>query len=56
MPPHLAHRDTDVKIAARLINATAEAIEDNIFLVADDAPRRPHDDEREHTPAPMPRG
>jgi hypothetical protein len=38
MPPHLAHRDIDLKIAARLIDATAEAIEDNIFLVADDDP------------------
>jgi hypothetical protein len=38
MPPHLARRDVDLEAAARLIKATAEAIEDNIFLVADDDP------------------
>ena len=36
MPPRLATRDVDLKIAARLINATARAIEDDLFLVADD--------------------
>ena len=38
MPPRLARRDVDLRIAARLINATAEAIEDNLFLVADEEP------------------
>jgi hypothetical protein len=36
MPASLARRDVDLKVAARLINATAVAIEDNLFLVADD--------------------
>jgi hypothetical protein len=38
MPPRLARRDVDLEVAARLIKSTAEAIEDNIFLVADDDP------------------
>jgi hypothetical protein len=38
MPPQLTRRDVDLKIAARLINSTAKAIEDNLFLVADDDP------------------
>ncbi len=33
--------DVDLKIAARLTTATAEAIEDNLFLVADDEPLDP---------------
>ena len=38
LPPKLARRDIDLRVAARLIRATAEAIEENIFLVADDEP------------------
>ncbi len=35
IPERWARRDIDLKVAARLINATSEAIQENIFLVND---------------------
>jgi hypothetical protein len=35
IPERWARRDVDLKVATRLINATSEAITDNLFLVAD---------------------
>ena len=35
IPERWARRDVDLKVAARLINATSKAIEENLFLVND---------------------
>ena len=37
-PPQLARRDVDLRIAARVLKATSKAIEQDLFLVADDGP------------------
>jgi hypothetical protein len=47
IPERWATRDLDLKVAARLINATSEAIEENIFLVNDE-------DERADEPVDIP--
>jgi hypothetical protein len=35
IPERWANRDVDLKVAAKLLNATSRAIEENLFLVAD---------------------
>ena len=37
IPERWARRDVDLKLATRLINATSQAIADNLFLVTDSA-------------------
>lgn len=36
MPPRVASRDVDLKIAARVLRVTTEGIENDLFLVSDE--------------------
>ena len=38
LPRRVRRRESDLRAAARILDATADAIFDNIFVVADDAP------------------